>query len=64
MDFAEETKRLRLHSVHPGVSAAEVRAQTGFFLEAPASAPLTEPPTEEELRVLRTRVDLKGVLRR
>lgn len=64
MDFAEDTKRLRLHSTHPGVSEAEVRAQTGFSLEASASPSLTEPPTEEELRVLRTRVDVKGFLRR
>jgi glutaconate CoA-transferase, subunit B len=64
MDFAEDSKRLRLHSVHPGVSEAEARAQTGFSLEASASPLLTEPPTEEELRVLRTRVDLRGFLRR
>jgi glutaconate CoA-transferase subunit B len=64
MDFAEETKRLRLRSVHPGASAAEVRSQTGFALDAPTSTPSTEPPTQEELTVLRARVDLKGFLRR
>lgn len=64
MDFAEDSKRLRLHSVHPGVSEAEARAQTGFSLAGPTALPLTEPPTEEELTVLRTRVDVKGFLRR
>ncbi|MGE0684931.1 MAG: CoA-transferase subunit beta [Candidatus Binatia bacterium] len=64
MDFADETKRMRVRSVHAGVSDAEVRAQTGFALEMPAPVLTTEPPTEEELCVLRTRVDLTGFLRR
>ena len=64
MDFAEDTKRMRLRSIHAGTSDAEVRAQTGFALEAPSPTPITEPPTEEELHVLRTRVDLTGFLRR
>lgn len=64
MDFGEETKRMRLKSVHPGVSVETVKQQTGFELEIPGSVPTTEPPTEEELEVLRTRVDLAGRLRR
>ena len=38
-------------------------AQTGFDLALAADLPLTEPPTAEELHVLRTRIDLTGVLR-
>jgi glutaconate CoA-transferase subunit B len=64
MDFAEETKRLRLRSVHPGVAEAEVQKQTGFALATSPVTTVTEPPTDEELRVLRTRVDLTGFLRR
>jgi glutaconate CoA-transferase subunit B len=64
MDFAEETKRLRLCSLHPEVSENDVRAQTGFALPGPAPVPTTDPPTAEELTVLRTRVDLTGFLRR
>ncbi len=64
MDFTEDTKHLRLHSTHPGVLAAEVQAQTGFSLATTATPALTSPPSEEELRVLRTRVDLSGMLRR
>jgi len=55
---------MRLRSVHAGVSEDEVRAQTGFALEMSSPALTTQPPTEEELRVLRTRVDLTGSLRR
>jgi len=63
MDFAGDTKHLRLHSLHPGVSHEEVQRQTGFPLISSISPPLTEPPTPEELRVLRTRVDCSGFLR-
>jgi glutaconate CoA-transferase subunit B len=41
-----------------------VRASTGFELVIPASVPATEPPSAEELHVLRTRVDAAGLLRR
>lgn len=64
MDFADETKRMRLRSVHAGVDESEVRARTGFSLADADSPMVTEPPTVEELRVLRSRVDLDGFLRR
>lgn len=64
MEFAEDTKRLRLRSLHAGVSAADVQAQTGFSLAPSVAPPVTEPPTPDELRVLRTRVDQSGFLRR
>ena len=64
MDFDEASKHLRLASVHPGVTEGQVRAQTGFDLPRDGPVAVTKPPTEEELHVLRTRVDLDGVLRR
>jgi glutaconate CoA-transferase, subunit B len=64
MDFEEETRRMRLRSLHPGVSAATVRKSTGFELVIPPSVSATEPPSAEELHVLRTRVDAAGLLRR
>ena len=63
MDFDENSKRMRLKSIHPGVSVDEVVANTGFELIIPASVPVTEPPTESEMQVLRTRVDPEGILR-
>ena len=47
------TGELVLTCVHPGVSASEVRAATGWELRVAASLRRTVPPTEEELRVLR-----------
>jgi len=63
MDFADESKRMRLKSVHPGVSVDAVKQATGFELVIPDSVPNTEAPSAEELQVLRTRVDLAGRLR-
>ena len=63
MDFDPVTLRMRLHSVHEGHTVDEVLANTGFDLIVPERVPITEPPTEEELRVLREEVDPDGLLR-
>jgi glutaconate CoA-transferase subunit B len=63
MDFEEDSKRMRIKSVHPGVTVDQVQASTGFELIVPELVPVTEPPTERELAVLRTRIDARGVLR-
>lgn len=62
MEPDPETRRLRLTSVHPGVSAEEVRAQTGFELPGPEPVPETPPPTAAELAELE-RLDPAGLLR-
>ena len=64
MDFTEDEKRMRLRSLHPGVSVEQVQDQTGFRLVIPERVPTTELPSAEELHVLRSRVDQAGVLRR
>lgn len=64
LDFEETSKRMRLRSTHPGVTAEEVQARTGFELLVPERVPVTALPTDEELDVLRRRVDPQGLLRR
>ena len=64
MDFEEEIKKMRLKSVHPGVSVGQVVENTGFELILPEKVPTTEPPTSEEHNILRTRVDPNGLLRK
>ncbi len=64
MDFEDGSKRMRLKSLHPGVSVDDVKKNTGFDLVIPSQVPTTEPPTPEQLQVLRTRIDAQGVLRR
>jgi glutaconate CoA-transferase subunit B len=51
---------MRLRSVHPGVTCADVRAHTGWEIAVPADAATTEPPTAEELRLLRDELDPEG----
>ncbi len=61
-DFATPDKSMRLASLHPGVSADEVRDNTGFDLAIPDDVPTTPEPTDEELFQLRRMVDTTGVL--
>lgn len=56
LDYAEDG-RLRLASVHPGVSVGEVVAATGFELVIPDRVPETRMPTDEELRLIREVID-------
>ena len=50
----KESGHLELYSVHPGYTADEVRANTGFDLPlCEGMARTTEPPTEDELKMLR-----------
>jgi glutaconate CoA-transferase subunit B len=53
---------MRLRSVHPGRTVAQVQAQTGFELAVEANVPSTPAPTREELRILREEIDTTGVL--
>lgn len=56
-DFATPAHAMRLVSVHPGVSVAEVSAATGFELVISANVPQTRLPTERELELIRTVID-------
>jgi glutaconate CoA-transferase subunit B len=65
LEFHPETRRMRLLSLHPGVTLEQVHAATGFELAPSDSIAQTTPPTEEELCLLRNEVDPAGyVLRR
>jgi len=55
--FDTETKRMKVESVHRGVTRETVEKSTGFPLLWPCEVPETPPPTTEELEVLRSEVD-------
>lgn len=55
-DFDKAQKCFRLRSVHRGVSAADVRENTGFDYDEPADVPTTPEPDPETLALLRGRV--------
>lgn len=51
------TYRMRLAATHPGVSVQEVIDNTGFDLIIPEQVPVNDPPSAEELRLLREEID-------
>ncbi len=51
--FDEQSKRMRLETLHPGVTVMEVRERTGCELLIPDKISYTKEPTDEELRILR-----------
>ncbi|HEX4088822.1 MAG TPA: CoA-transferase [Trebonia sp.] len=55
--LTREDDELVLRSVNPGVDVAQVRAATGWPLKTAAALGGAEPPTAEELRVLREVLD-------
>ena len=62
MDFDPQTLQMRLKTVHPGRTIEEIQELTGFSLLVPDNVPETQPPSEQELKLLRE-IDLKGYLR-
>ena len=61
-DFAPESKAMRLRSVHPGRTVEEVVAAMGFEPEIPGEVPETEPPSAEQVALLRERIDPERLL--
>ena len=55
-DFDRRRARFTLSSVHPGHTADEVVENTGFDFEHPTSVPVTEPPDQATLTLLRGRI--------
>lgn len=62
-DYEEQSKATRLVSVHPGHTVEEVIENTGFDVIVGDEVRETEPPRLEELELLRTVIDSRGLLR-
>jgi acyl CoA:acetate/3-ketoacid CoA transferase beta subunit len=52
LDFQTADHTMRLRSVHPGVTAGDVAAATGFPLAVPGQVPTTRLPTPDELALI------------
>jgi len=63
LGYDDETKRMKLLSVNPGVTVEKVIENTGFELLFADNITQNEPPTDEELRILREKVDPDGLYR-
>jgi len=55
--FDEETRSLKLLSIHPGVKLEDVLQNTGVPLEISGEVKFTDEPTTEELELLRNKID-------
>src|SRR6516165_6793892 len=53
LGYHEETKRMEVHSLHPGVTLEQVRQNTDFELGVREPLTTTHPPTDLELLILR-----------
>ncbi len=61
-DFDKRAGRMKVRSIHPGVSVEALRAGTGFDLGPLDGVPVTPEPDAEALAVLRRDVDPRGIL--
>ena len=59
----DEAGEIFVHSVHPGVTAEDVRANTGYAIDVPDGVERTDAPTAQELEILRRDFDPHGLLR-
>lgn len=57
IDFEEETGLMRIRSLHPGVKLEDVQENTSFDLIVPDDIPETEPPTQEQVDLIRNVID-------
>jgi glutaconate CoA-transferase, subunit B len=62
LDFHPDTKRMRVRSVHPGHTLAEVQAASGFEFGVLDPLETTTLPSADELRFLRDVVDPGKIL--
>jgi acyl CoA:acetate/3-ketoacid CoA transferase beta subunit len=60
-DFDEQEKRIRLLAMHPGVTIDEIHANSSFEILSRPEIAETEPPTDEQHRLLRE-IDPTGII--
>lgn len=59
----EDDEPFRIESVHPGVDVQNVVENTGFELVVPTDVPLTAVPTQQQLDLLRGKIDPFGTVK-
>ncbi|MGH8977198.1 MAG: CoA-transferase subunit beta [Acidimicrobiia bacterium] len=61
LDFETPDHRMRLRSVHPGVTVDEVVDATGFELAIDPNVPESRMPADDEIRLIRDVIDPNGM---
>ena len=62
LGFDEETCRMRVEMIHPGVTREQIIENTGFELLWAPEVLESEPPSDEELEILRKDVDPRRLI--
>jgi glutaconate CoA-transferase subunit B len=57
----DESGELILSMLHPGATIEQVRENTGWNLKVSENLQVTNPPTDDELRILREELDPDGI---
>lgn len=60
--FDEVTKRLKLISIHPGVTLEQIKENSGFDIIIPDNVPPSQEPEENDLKILREEIDPAGIV--
>jgi len=61
-DFEPATKRIRLISLHPGISLEDVTENSAFDIPVLDDLAVTPEPTDESLRIMRQQLDPAGIV--
>jgi glutaconate CoA-transferase subunit B len=59
--FDPESKRMQVESIHPGTSLEDVVTNLCFQPIVPDRLQITEPPTAEQVRLIREEIDPNGM---
>jgi glutaconate CoA-transferase subunit B len=59
----DSTGELIITALHPGNQVQQMKDNTGWDLKAASEIRITEPPNEDELRILREELDPQGIYR-
>jgi glutaconate CoA-transferase subunit B len=63
LNFDNAEREMQLSAIYPGVSEQDVRAETGWKLRRAAQLEQVSPPSVQELRLIREKLDPSGMYR-
>ncbi len=61
LNFDEDSKMMRVGSIHPGINVEDIIKNTGFKLIIPKNLKQTKVPSIKEIELLREKVDPLGI---
>ena len=62
--FDPQSREMVLVSLHPGIGVEKIRENTGWEVKVAPDLSETDPPTPEEIRIIREELDPQGIFLR